>query len=155
LARTSFGRVTLADGDASNLLTPWLGAQFNPAATSGGLGNDNSHHANAHGENDKHRAMQTWFVEQFAYLIAQMKATPDLAGTKVFDSSLLYVVNNMNTGGGHGTNNLPVFLAGGGGTLSTGRYMRMNTSLKSVHAAVAGAMGAPLSGITEYAGLRV
>ncbi len=145
----------LGDGDASNLVMSWLGSQFAPASTSGGLGNDNSHHSNAHSENDKHVSMQQWFAEQFAYLIAQMKATPDVHGSKIFDGSVVYVVNNMNTGGGHGTNNLPVFIAGGAGVLATGRYLRMNASLKSVHAAVAGALGAPLAGATEYAGLRI
>lgn len=145
----------LGDGDASNLLMSWLGSQFAPASTSGGLGNDNSHHSNAHSENDKHMSMQHWFVDQYAYLIAQLKATPDINGSKIFDGSIVYVINNMNTGGGHGTNNLPVFIAGGAGVLGTGRYLRMNTSLKSVHAAVAGALGAPIAGTTEYPGLRV
>lgn len=145
----------MADGDASNLLMSWLGAEFAPASTSGGLGNDNSHHSNSHSENDKHMAMQHWFVDQYAYLLTQLKATPDINANKLFDGSIVYVVNNMNTGGGHGTNNLPVFIAGGAGVLSTGRYLRMNTSLKSVHSAVAGALGAPLAGTTEYPGLRV
>lgn len=53
-------------------------------------------------------------------------------------------MNNMNTGGGHGTNNLPIFYAGNaGGYLATGRYLKLRENHNGILAALANAMGTP------------
>jgi hypothetical protein len=98
--------------------------------------------------------MQRWFVGEFAYLLDKLKQTPDTSGGKLFDTSIVLVMNNMNTGGGHGTSNLPVFLAGsGGGYFKTGRYLRSGGAQTGFLAGVANAMGVP-TGSGELANLR-
>ena len=64
-------------------------------------------------------------------------------------------MNNMNTGGGHGTNNLPIFYAGNaGGYLATGRYLKLRENHNGILAALANAMGTPAAGMNELAALR-
>ncbi len=120
----------MAEGTGFNLVCSWLGPEYAPAPTGGGLGNDNNHHSHAHAEDEKHIVMQRWFVEQFAYLIDKLKRTSDVRGGTLFDNTVVVVINNMNTGGGHGTSRLPIFLAGSaGGYFKTGRYLRFSTSV--------------------------
>lgn len=149
--------LALSDGDAFHLLMPFLGADFAPAPTTGGLGNDNNHHANAHAENDKHSRMQLWFVQQFAYFLSKLKEARDPGGARLLDGTAVMVINNMATGGGHGVGQMPIFVAGsGGGTFKTGRYLKYSpVQHTGLLAGLANAMDAPLkSGPAELARLR-
>jgi hypothetical protein len=102
-----------------------------------------------------HAEMQRWFVSEFAEFFRKLKETGDATGGKLFDSSVVLVMNNMNTGGGHGINNLPVFYAGSaGGYLVTGRYFKIRENQNGILAALASAMGAPVDGMGELAQLR-
>jgi hypothetical protein len=68
--------------------------------------------------------VDTWFAEQFAYLLAEMKKVPEGDGT-LLDNSLLFWTNELNHGQDHSRTNLPYILAGkAGGQLSTGRLLR-------------------------------
>jgi hypothetical protein len=152
---TRVATLLLADGDGSNLATPWLGPQFALDTGEQYLGIQNSHHTHSHREDDMHAEMQRWFVAEFAHFIARLKETTDATGGRLFDSSVVLAMNNMNTGGGHGTNNLPVFYAGSaGGSLVTGRYLKLRENQNGILAALAGAVGVPVPGMSELAALR-
>ncbi len=152
---TRVATLLLGDGDGSQLATPWLGPEFGLGTGIEYLGIRNSHHTHSHLENDMHSTMQRWFVSEFAEFIRKLKATPHAAGGTLLERSAVLVMNNMNTGGGHGTNNLPIFLAGSaGGYLRTGRYLRIQDSQNGILAALANAMGTPVDGMTELAALR-
>jgi hypothetical protein len=102
-----------------------------------------------------HAEMQRWFVSEFAEFFRKLKEARDASGGSLFDSSVTLVMNNMNTGGGHGTSNLPVFYAGNaGGYLTTGRYLKLRENQNGILAALAGAMGAPVAGMNELQSLR-
>lgn len=150
---TRVASMACSDGDAFHLLMPWLGPEFEPAATSGGLGNNNNHHANSHKTTERHSTMQRWFAQQFADFIQTLKNTPSAGGGRVFDSTIVFVVNIMATGGGHRVTDLPTFIAAGGNMFKTGRYLKRKTDIRELHVSVANALGAPLGG-AEYPGLR-
>ncbi len=152
---TRVATLLLADGDGSSLATPWLGPDYALNTGEVYLGIQNSHHTHAHREDKMHAEMQRWFVSEFAEFFRKLKETDDAGGGKLFDSSVTLVMNNMNTGGGHGTNNLPIFYAGNaGGYLTTGRYLKLHESQNGILSALASAVGTPVSGLNELAALR-
>jgi hypothetical protein len=62
-------------------------------------------------------------VEQFAYVIGKLKATPDGDGT-LLDHSLVLYGSGLSDGNRHQHNDLPVLIAGGAcGTLKTSRHV--------------------------------
>lgn len=110
----------------------WLGQDFTKPGTDFANQGENrglrNHHEIAHkdGEAEYQPLMNRgcqWFIEQYAYLIARMKATQDVSGAPLFDSSVALFANLQRTGGGHHTDNLPWLLAGScGGYFQTGRF---------------------------------
>lgn len=68
--------------------------------------------------------VDTWFAEQFAYLLTEMKKVPEGDGN-LLDNTLLFWPNELEQGEVHSRRNLPYLLAGkAGGQLSTGRVVR-------------------------------
>jgi hypothetical protein len=68
--------------------------------------------------------INTWYAQQFAGLIARLKATPDGAGGTLFDNTLLLWCNELAKGNTHSRMGAPYVLAGSaGGALRTGRYL--------------------------------
>jgi hypothetical protein len=152
---TRVATLLLGDGDGSNLATPWLGPEFALDTGEQYLGIQNSHHTHSHREDDMHAEMQRWFVSEFAEFFRKLKESRDALGGQLFDSSVTLIMNNMNTGGGHGTNNLPVLYAGSaGGYLTTGKYLKLRESQNGILASLASAMGAPVAGMNELSALR-
>ncbi len=156
---TRAASLMLSDGDAAGLAMPWLGPDFALDTGSDYLGIQNNHHGHSHSIDEIHHQMQRWFVSEFAEFIRKLKETPGPTGGSLLDQSAVLCMNNMNTGGGHGTHNLPTFLAGKcGGYFKTGRYIK-NKEWEGNHdgikAAIANAMGTPLEGWSEDSRLRV
>lgn len=95
------------------------------------LGEDirEGHHSLAHkGDEDEPKVEQNtrinaWYAEQFAYLIASLKAIPEGDGT-LFDNCVLVWVNEQAKGNNHDRRAMPYLLAGSaGGYFDTGRYV--------------------------------
>ena len=64
-----------------------------------------------------------YHVEQFAYLVKQLKQI-DEGGTSLLDNSLLMCCSNLFDGDKHEADEMPILLAGrGGGSLQTGRII--------------------------------
>jgi hypothetical protein len=64
---------------------------------------------------------RTWFVEQFAYLLAQLAARPEGSGT-MLDNSIVLLCSEISDGNTHSHDDMPFILGGGGGgALRTGR----------------------------------
>lgn len=156
---TRAATILLSDGDAAGLAMPWLGPEFALDTGSDYLGIQNNHHGHSHVIDEIHHQMQRWFVSEFAEFIRKLKETPGPTGGTLLDQSAVLCMNNMNTGGGHGTHNLPTFLAGKcGGYFKTGRYIKYpewEGNHDGIKAAIANAMGTPLDGWNEDARLRV
>ncbi len=68
--------------------------------------------------------VDTWYAEQFAYLLSEMKKIPEGDGN-LLDNSLMFWVNEQEDGQAHNRRNIPMVLAGkAGGQLATGRVIR-------------------------------
>jgi hypothetical protein len=149
----------------------WLGADFTKAAkdfasTVENQGLRNQHEiAHRDGEAEFRPLMNRvcqWYLEQLAYLIARLKATPDVGGKTLFDSSALLYMNMQRTGGGHNTDNLPWILAGSaGGYLKPGRFLpwpsgttNKGVAQNGILVALANAMDVPVPwyGSPDYGG---
>ena len=149
----------------------WLGAEFTKPGTDFANNGENqglrNHHEIAHKDGDPeyqplmNRGCQ-WFLEQYAYLLARLKATPDVNGGTLFDNSVALFANLQRTGGGHHTDNLPWILAGScGGYFKTGRFYAwpsgkngQNVPQNGVLAAICNAMDVPVDyyGDADYGG---
>lgn len=70
---------------------------------------------------------ERWFAQQFAYLIGQLKKTPDPSGTgTLFDNTLVFWAKEMGDPRAHVCKSVPFVLAGGGKALKTNRYIKYN-----------------------------
>ena len=114
-------------GDA-NLILSWLGFPTNgpPLASDPNTGNTNGYHALAH-QNSADKVMcDTWFQQQLAYMIGNMKSVTDPTGASILDNSLFLAMNNMRTGT-HETTAVPVVMAGSlGGYFKTGQSLALS-----------------------------
>jgi hypothetical protein len=89
-------------------------------------------------------AQRTWFVQQFASLLDQLKARPDGNGT-MLDTSVVLLCSEISDGNTHAHDNMPFILAGrAGGALRTGRVLDAKGRHHSqLLAGLAQVMGAP------------
>ena len=99
-------------------------------------------------------------MAQFAYLIAEMKAVPELRadgsqGT-MLDNSVVAILNSGSDGAGHSVTNLPWVIAGScGGYFQTGRYLAYDDAPHNqLLCSFGNAMGVPMDhfGDPNYSG---
>ena len=85
---------------------------------------DCTHHQNNPEKIEKTIKINTYHVEQLAYLIDRLKNTPDGDGT-LLDHSMILYGSSINDGNRHTHTDLPLALIGGGnGKLKGGRHVR-------------------------------
>jgi len=85
---------------------------------------DCTHHQNNPEKIEKTIKINTYHVEQLAYLIDRLKNTPDGDGT-LLDHSMILYGSSINDGNRHTHTDLPLALIGGGnGKLKGGRHIR-------------------------------
>jgi hypothetical protein len=93
------------------------------------IGISEGHHDLSHHRNDEERIakiaqIDRWYVEQLAKFLEKLKNTPDVDGKSLLDNSMIVYGSGNADGNRHTHSNLPIVLAGGGGsTLQTGRYV--------------------------------
>jgi len=105
-----------------------------------------AHHDDTHREYHAFRLQVRWWVEQFAYLLAQLAARPEDGGT-MLDNSLVLLCTEIADGNTHLHDDMPFVLAGGGaGTIRTGRFMDVGYRRHGdLLVAIANAMGDDLT----------
>ena len=82
-----------------------------------------SHHMNDPAKQSMLQTINTWEVEQLAYLLTRMSAIKEGEGT-LLDNSLIYFSSEVADGNSHTHTDLPVLVAGKlGGTIKSGRHM--------------------------------
>jgi hypothetical protein len=102
----------------SELVLSWLGLS------------DQHHELSHHGDSDgaaktKLTTINTWFAQQFAYLVGKLKAEKDPTGASLLDGTALLWCNELAKGNIHGGDNALYVLAGrAGGAIPTGRFLR-------------------------------
>ena len=85
-----------------------------------------THHQGNAAKIEKVAQIETWYIEQFAWFLQQMEQTRDVDGNTLLDNSMIVIGCGNADGNRHTHVNLPIILAGGGGTLTTGRYVNFN-----------------------------
>jgi hypothetical protein len=117
-------------GDA-NLVMTWLGFMpEGPLASDPNLGDPNGYHAIARANGPSKVICDTWFQQQLAYMIGNMKGVTDMTGASILDNSLFLAMNNMRTGAAE-TTGVPVVMAGGlGGYFKTGQSLAPSTGTR-------------------------
>jgi len=89
------------------------------------LGHDTAHHSMSHDETDRRaelQAIDTWYAEQFAYLLAQMDSIQEGNGT-LLDNSLVVWGRELGSTA-HRMERVPLIMAGkAGGSLVSGRFL--------------------------------
>ncbi|MGF1525724.1 MAG: DUF1552 domain-containing protein [Candidatus Competibacterales bacterium] len=85
---------------------------------------DASHYGNAESQTAQDFIkLQRWYTEQFAEFLQLLASRPYGDGT-LLDNSLVFLFSELGDSNRHDHRNMPFILAGGGGgTLSTGRYL--------------------------------
>ncbi len=102
---------------ASRSVFSWLGQTTDQHSLSHMAGTDDSARA-------QFVAGQTWYAEQFAYLLKLLDADPEGPGGSILDHSLVLWGNELGNGSTHSHLSTPFVLAGrAGGSLSTGRHL--------------------------------
>jgi hypothetical protein len=97
--------------------------------TFGFLGYPNGHHLYSHHANNPAnlaaiQAIDTWEMEQLAYLLGRLAAVTEVDGSTLLDSSLVYCSSEIEDGNTHSNLDLPVLVAGrGGGVVESGRHV--------------------------------
>ncbi len=106
----------------------WSTAQSNTRFT--WLGQSESHHSLSHeADSDSNAraqltAINHWYAEQFAYLLGKLDEQPELDGS-LLDNTVVLWVNEQGNGDTHDKNEIPFVLAGNTeGKLRTGRWLQ-------------------------------
>lgn len=84
------------------------------------LGVTGGHHELSHHQSDPAKleslaVINTWEIEQFAYLLEQLDGITEASGSTLLDNSLVYLSSEISDGDRHNHDDMPVLLAGGGG----------------------------------------
>ena len=116
-----------------------------------------SHHGNDAKKLEKIRKINTFHMEQFAYLVGKMKAVKEPNGTSLLDSVMMVYGSGIGDGNRHNHDDLPMLLVGkGGGTVESGRHLvfpkRADTPLTNLFLALFERMGAPAKSFGDSTG---
>jgi hypothetical protein len=87
-----------------------------------------THHQNNAAKIDKVAQIEHWYIQQFAWFLQEMDRIQEVGGNSLLHNSMILIGCANADGNRHTHVNLPMILAGaGGGTLTTGRYVRFNS----------------------------
>ncbi len=88
---------------------------------------DLSHHQNKADMIKKVAEIDLWYVTQFAKFLEKLQAAKDVDGHSLLHNSMIVYGGGNADANRHTHSNLPIVLAGaGGGTLSAGRYIKID-----------------------------
>jgi hypothetical protein len=118
---TRITTLACADASGSNISFKWV-----PAANKGW-------HSMGHNPGTNKQPADKWLHEQFAGLIARLKAVPEPGGT-MFDNTVILWANHMEEGHTHNSQKTPWMLAG-----NVNNYFRMGQCVNSA--------GKPVNGV--------
>ena len=82
------------------------------------------------------RDINRWHVEEFAYLLAKLKSTPEGDGT-LLDRTCLAYVHEHAEANAHKNSGLSILLAGGLGNMKTGLHTRTTGTIGDLYLTLA------------------
>jgi hypothetical protein len=77
-----------------------------------------------------------WHIEEFAYLLAKLKSTPEGDST-LLDHTCLLLIHEHAEANDHKNNGLPCIVAGRAGKLATGRHSKMTGTMGELYLTLA------------------
>ncbi|GIW89473.1 MAG: hypothetical protein KatS3mg108_3797 [Isosphaeraceae bacterium] len=114
-----------------------------------------SHHGRDPEKQSKIQKINTFHVEQLAYLLGKLKEAADGEGQSVLDNCMIVYGSGIADGDAHNHNDLPILLAGrGAGTIQTGRHVRYpdQTPLNNLFLAMLDRMDARVDALGDSTG---
>ena len=115
-----------------------------------------SHHQRNEEKQAKLKKINTFHIEQFAYLVGKLKGVKESDGSTLLDNSMIVYGSGIGDGDRHNHDDLPILLAGkGGGTITGGRHMTFSkdTPLMNLYLAMFERMGAPTARFGDSTGV--
>ncbi|HXD86417.1 MAG TPA: DUF1552 domain-containing protein, partial [Urbifossiella sp.] len=119
---------------------------------------DLSHHGSDPVKLKKIAKINTFYMEQFAYLVSKLKAAKEADGSTLLDNIMLVYGSGLGDGNRHNHDDLPILLVGkGGGTIQSGRHLdfpkRADTPLMNLYLALFQRMGVPTKRFGDSTGV--
>lgn len=119
---------------------------------------DLSHHANDAAKLTKIKKINTFHIEQVAYLLGKMAAVKEANGSTLLDNAMIVYGSGNGDGNRHNHDDLPVLLMGkGGGSIPSGRHVviprRPETPITNLFLALFERMGAPAKAFGDSTGV--
>jgi Protein of unknown function (DUF1552) len=119
---------------------------------------DLSHHGNDAAKLAKIKKINTFHMEQFAYMLTKMKSVKEANGTTLLDNAMVMYGSGNGDGNAHNHDNLPILLVGkGGNTIESGRHVviprRPEVPLTNLFLALFERMGAPAKSFGDSTGV--
>jgi hypothetical protein len=114
---------------------------------------DLSHHGGDPKKHAKLKIINRFHIEQFAYLLAKLKATKEGSGN-VLDHSMIIYGSGISDGDRHNHDNLPILLCGkGGGTIKSGRHLKVTPQpLNNLYLSMLDKVGTPIARLGDSTG---
>lgn len=106
---------------------------------------DCSHHGSNPTKLAKIQKINTFHIEQLAYLVGKLASVKEANGLNLLDNSMLVYGSGIGDGNRHNHDDLPILLLGkGGGTIETGRHLNYSrgTPLMNLYLSLFDRMGA-------------
>ena len=122
--------------------------------------NDGHHSISHHGRNAEKLAkiskINTFHVEQIAYLMDKMDAVKEADGSSLLDNLMLVYGSGLSDGDRHNHDDLPILLLGkGGGSYDSGRHLKFShgTPLMNLYLALFERLGCPATSFGDSTGV--
>ncbi len=117
-----------------------------------------SHHGSDPKKLEKIKKINTFHVEQLAYVLGRMKAVKEANGSTLLDNAMVVYGSGIGDGNRHNHDDLPILVAGkGGGSLQAGRHIvfpkRDDTPLTNLYLALFERMGAAAKSFGDSTGV--
>lgn len=116
---------------------------------------DLSHHGNDPKKHEKIQKINTFHIEQLAYLLSKLKATKE-GDSNLLKQSMIVYGSGIGDGNRHNHDELPILIAGNaGGKLISGRHLRFpkDTPLMNLYLAMFERMGCPAKKFGDSTGV--
>ncbi len=117
---------------------------------------DLSHHGKNADKQAKLKKINTFHIEQLAYLCSKLKAAKEADGSTLLDNVMLVYGSGIGDGDRHNHDDLPILTLGGGaGSLEGGRFLKykFDTPLMNLYMAIFERMGCPTKSFGDSTGV--
>jgi hypothetical protein len=116
---------------------------------------DLSHHGKDANKQAKLKKINTYHIEQLAYLVSKLKAAKEADGSTLLDNIMLVYGSGIGDGDRHNHDDLPILTLGtGAGSLEAGRFLKakFDTPLMNLYMAIFDRMGCPTKSFGDSTG---